>query len=340
MTVTLKDIAQKVDRSVTTVSRALHGYSDVSAETSVLVRRTAEEMGYFPNVAAQRLQKRKADTVGLILSHHEPRLSDPAFGDVLAGVADEIATDGFDLLISVAAQGADAFESYRRKVNSRRIDCVLVVRTLGHDPRIDYLLEHNIPFVANGRVLGACSFPYVDVDYSGGVRKLVRHLRDLGHERIGFVGGSPEFTFVHLQLKGFRQGLEDCGLAVVEDLIVNVDVTQKGGYQGAQNLLSWNEPPSAIIASNDLMALGALSAVQDHGLDVGRDVAVAGFDDIPMAETSHPTLTTLHQPAEHIGRLLGKMLMAQANGQTIDEPQVVVEPSLVIRQSTSLDLWL
>jgi DNA-binding LacI/PurR family transcriptional regulator len=130
------------------------------------------------------------------------------------------------------------------------------------------------------------------------------------------------------------------GLSLDDDLIIEADLTQRGGYGAAQTLLSQSEPPTAIVASNDLMALGVMSAAQDQGLDVGRDIAIAGFDDIPLAETSHPTLTTVRLPAHRVGQLMGNMLVALARGETPAEPQVLVTPSLIIRQSTSLDLWL
>ncbi len=338
VSVTLKDIAERVNRSVTTVSRALHGYDDVNEETRELVRRTAREMGYMPNVVAQRLQKRRTDTLGVILPTFGPRLSDPHFGEVLAGVGDRVARAGFDLLISIADR--DDVEAYRQKISGKRVDGVLVIRTLCHDERIEFLLNESMPFVAYGRTLGDGDFPYVDVDYVAGMRTLVQHLSDLGHKRIGCVVGSPRFTFVFYQLEGFRQASVAYGLPVDESLVVEADLTQRGGYGAAQTLLSQGNPPTAIIAGNDLMALGVMSAAQDQGLDVGRDIAVSGFDDIPLAETSHPTLTTIGLPAHRLGELMGQMLVTLIQGELLPERHVLVQPSLIIRQSTSLDLWL
>jgi LacI family transcriptional regulator len=340
VTVTLKDIADRVNRSVTTVSRALHDYDDVNEETRELVKRTAREMGYMPNVVAQRLQKRRTDTLGLILPTFGPRLSDPHFGEVLAGVGDEVARAGFDLLISIPDPNLDALNAYYQKVSGRRVDGVLVVRTRCRDERIEFLLGHDVPFVAYGRTLDDADFPYVDVDHVAGMRALVHHFSDLGHQRVGCVIGSPEFSFVHYQLEGFRQALETFALSQDDSLFVEADLTQRGGYGAAQTLLSQSEPPTAIVASNDLMALGVMSAAQDQGLDVGRDIAVAGFDDIPLAETSHPTLTTVRQPAHRLGQLMGHMLIVLVQGDSLAERHVLVQPSLIIRQSTSLDLWL
>jgi LacI family transcriptional regulator len=340
VTVTLKDIAERVNRSVTTVSRALHDYDDVNESTRELVKRTAREMGYMPNVVAQRLQKQRADTLGLILPIFGPRLSDPHFGEVLAGVGDVVAQAGFDLLISIPDPRLDMLDAYYQKVSGRRLDGVLVVRTRCRDERVEFLLGHQVPFVAYGRTLDGEEFPFVDVDHAAGMRALMHHLNDLGHQRVGCVIGSPDYSFVHYQLEGFRQAMDACGLSVDKSLIIEADLTQRGGYGAAQTLLSQSEPPTAIVSSNDLMALGVMSAAQDQGLDVGRDIAVAGFDDIPLAETSHPTLTTVRQPAHRLGQLMGHMLVALAQGESLAERHVLVQPSLIIRQSTSLDLWL
>jgi LacI family transcriptional regulator len=338
--VTLKDIALRVNRSVTTVSRALHDYDDVNQETRELVKSTARDMGYMPNVVAQRLQKRRTDALGLILPTFGPRLSDPHFGEVLAGIGDQITRVGYDLLISIADARLDELDAYRQKVTGKRVDGVLIVRTRRHDERVKFLMSQDMPFVVYGRTLDGDDFPSVDVDYAAGMRVLVQHLSDLGHRRIGFVTGSPDFTFVHYQREGFRQGMAACGLPVDESLILEADLTQRGGYGAAQTLLSQGDPPTALMAGSDLMALGAMSAAQDQGLDVGRDIAVSGFDDIPLAETSHPTLTTVRQPAHRLGELLGHMLVALMRDEPLAERQVLIQPSLMIRQSTSLDLWL
>ena len=340
MTVTLKDIARQVNRSVTTVSRALHDCADVSPETRDLVKYTAAQLGYAPNVVAQRLQKQRTETIGLILPHHGPRLSDPSFGDMLTGVVDAIAGAGLDLLISSAGDVPDETPLYRQRIGSRRVDGFWVVRTRCHDPRIRYLIEQGAAFVACGRVMEAWDFPYVDVDYKHGMRSLVQHLCQLGHRRIAFVTGWSDLTSVHHQRQSFVQSVSELGLDDDPELIVEGEMSQHGGYRAAQVLFSQRQPATAIIASTDLMALGVMSAAQDQGLEVGSDVAVAGFDDIPLAETAHPTLTTVRQPAYQMGQLAGQMLAALAQGQPIARPRVLLQPSLIIRQSTNLDLWL
>ena len=145
MTITLRDITNRVGRPITTASRALHNYSDVSLETKLLVRQVAEEMGYMPNIQAQRLQKQRTDTIGLILPAFGPRFSEPFFSEILAGIGNEAARRGFDLLVSTRSPGDQEMAAYREVVAGRRVDGFIVVRTRCEDPRINYLNQVKFP---------------------------------------------------------------------------------------------------------------------------------------------------------------------------------------------------
>lgn len=333
MSATLKEIARRTGKSITTVSRALADYDDVSAETKALVRRVADELGYTPNLLAQRLQKRRSDTIGLILPTFGPRFSDPFFSEFLAGVGNMAAEHGYDLLVSTQPPGEREMRAYRQKVQSRQVDGFVIVRTRRQDARIRYLSEIGFPFVAFGRTEGELDFPFVDVDGTQGMRLIAEHLIGLGHRRIACLAPPPDLLFAEHRLIGLRQALADHGLELPDDRIVLGDLTQKSGYQAAMRLLESPTPPTAIAACNDLMALGAMSAIQERGLAVGRDVAVTGFDDIPMAEHSHPPLTTVHQPIYQIGKTVCEMLIRLLQGQELAPRQVILAPKLMVRQS-------
>lgn len=333
MAVTIKDIAERTGKSITTVSRALAGYDDVAPETKVLVRQVADDLGYEPNLLAQRLQKQRTDTIGLILPTFGPRFSDPFFSEFLAGVGNRAARSAYDLLVSTQAPGADEIDAYRRKVQGRQVDGFIVVRTRRQDARIDYLRRAGMPFVVFGRTEGMLDFPFVDEDGVLGMRLMAEHLARLGYRRIACIAPPSELMFAHYRLQGLREGLAEHSVVLNDSQIFVSDLTQRGGFATAQGLLAEAGPPDAIAACNDLMALGAMSAAQDHGLTVGQDVAVTGFDDIPMAEHSHPPLTTLHQPIYEIAATLTDMLLAIIAGQTPEQSQVILKPRLVIRRS-------
>ena len=333
MTVTIKDIARETGKSITTVSRALHDYDDVSDSTKKLVRETAAEMGYTPNLLAQRLQKQRTETIGLILPTFGPRFADPFFSEFLAGVGNTAARYGYDLLVSTKAPGKEELAAYRQKVQGRQVDGFIVVRTRRHDPRIDYLRQAGVPFAVFGRVEGELDFPFVDEDGVDGMRQVAEHLIALGHRRIACIAPPPELMFAEYRLRGVKEALTEAELMIDEGYCATGDLTQHGGYKQANVLLDLSDPPSAIIAANDLMALGAMSAAQQRGLVVGRDIAITGFDDTPLAEHAHPPLTTVHQPIYQIGSVVCEMLLEILQGREPDQRQVLLKPTLIVRQS-------
>jgi LacI family transcriptional regulator len=333
MQVTLKTIAQKTGFSITTVSRALGGYDDVAESTRQLILETAQALGYRPNAAAQRLKGLRANTIGLIIPTFGPRFSDPFFSEFLAGIGNQSAERQFDLLVGTQAPGPGEIDSYRR-MESGRVDGLIVVRTRQNDVRIRHLQAIGMPFVAFGRCNEAQDFPYVDVDGEVGMQKMVQHLVDLGHRRIGYVAPPPDLTFSQHRIAGYAAALKANDISYDAELVIHGDLTQQSGAAGAVYLLGISPPPTAILAGNDTMALGVMSTVRKRGLVIGRDIAVGGFDDVPDAEYAHPPLTTLRQPIYDIGRQTCDMLINIIQDIPLSETQVVLDPELIIRKST------
>lgn len=335
MPATLRDIANEVGVSVTTVSRGLAGYDDVAEETRQKIVATAERLGYQPNLTARRLQKRRTDTLGFILPTLTPRFSDPFFSEFIAGIGNEAASQGYDLLVSVHAPGSDAERAaYQRAASGGWVDGLFVVRTRVEDERITMLCDSNFPFVAFGRTNSTCDFACIDEDSVAGVRSLVNHFVEQGHSRIAFVGPPRYLMFGHYRTEGFRQAMAEHGLSVPEAWIVEGDMTQKGGGEAMARLLAGTSRPSAVIFGNDLMAIGALDAISSTGLTPGADVAVGGFDDIPLSSYVSPALTTVSQPIYDIARRLCAMLIDVVNGRPLAERRVMLSPSLIIRESS------
>lgn len=338
MVVTLKDIARETGKSITTVSRALNDYGDVSAETKALVLRVANELGYTPNTWAQRLQKRHTDTIGFIIPTFGPRFSDPFFSEILAGIGNRAARFGYDILVSTHAIGDEELVAYQAAIYGRRVDGFILVRTRRKDVRVECLQEADFPFVAFGRVESELDYPFVDEDGSYGMSLVIEHLISLGHKRIACIAPPPELMFAYYRLEGFKAGLAEAGLPVDDALIHAGDLTQRGGHEQASKLLSLPSPPTAIVCCNDLMAFGAMSAAQDRGLKIGKDIAITGFDNIPMAEHSHPPLTTVHQPIYQIGGMACEMVIKLIRGEPLEDRHVLLKPELIVRQSSGLSL--
>jgi LacI family transcriptional regulator len=333
--VTLKDIAERVGKSVPTVSRALANFPDISAETREEIRRVAQEMGYVPNITARNLQKQRTDTISLILPvANHLKISDPFFSEFLSSVVETATKSSFSLIL-ISSDQQNEHETYLRLIRNSQVDGFIVMRTRLQDNRIDLLRSQKIPFIAFGRVAGENDFPFVDNDDELGIRLVVDHLVELGHRRIGFIAEPTLFTKSYYRLQGYLQGLRAHGLTYDPDLIVEASFRQPSGKASAEILLSRPEPPTAIVASNDLLALGALSAAQEHELDVGSDISITGYDDILLAEYANPPLTTVHQPADLFGTQLTEMLIKIIRKETPDEKQIIHAPSLVVRQSTA-----
>ena len=334
MPVTLKDIAERVGKSVPTVSRALGNFEDISPDTRREVQRVAEEMGYVPSAAARSLQKQQADNITLILpTTRNIRFSDPFFSELLGGLVEGAVQYGFD--VSIGMDGSeDELQTYIKQMRSGRTDGFVVIRTQRQDKRIDFLRSQNIPFIAFGRVEGENDFPFVDEDGALAMHQVVDYLVGLGHTRIACITEPMFLTKAFHRYQGFVEGLMANGLTPDPDLVVEVNYRQRSGLLGAAKLLDLARPPTAIVTWNDLLALGAMGEAQSRGVEVGRDLSITGFDDIQLAEYAHPPLTTIRQPAHRLGVMLSDILIRIIEKKPVDTLQVIVKPELVIRQSS------
>lgn len=337
--VTLKDIAEAVGKSVAAVSRALNNYDDISEETREQVKRVAREMGYTPNLMAQRLQKRTTDTLGFILPVLSPRDADPFFSELLAGIASGAAEYGFDLLVFTCIPGPDEKQAYQRLINGR-VDGMVVARLRRQDTRLELLLKKRSPFVVVGNTNLPNDILSVADDATEGARLVVEHLIDQGHERIALINTPLDLIFSADFSAGFRDAMTKAGLPINEDFLEHSDFTQKDGYRAAQILLSKPEVPTAIVAADDMIALGAMAAAQDQGFEIGHDLVVTGYGDALLAEYSQPPLTTVHRPTYTLGQQAARMLITRLRGEALENEYLVIKPSLIIRQSSDLALWL
>jgi LacI family transcriptional regulator len=335
MPVTIRDIAKKLKLSIAAVSRAMDGYPDISEETRQRVLKTARKMGYVPNRAARQLRRQKADAIGYILPSDTPRFADPFFSEFLSGLGDETALHPFDLLVSIAPPGAEAEQTiYQTWTQSRKVDGFILDRIHLHDWRVRFLAEKKFPFVGLEHSLDGIDYPCVQADNASSMAALVAHLVGRGFRRIAFIGGPKQLVIQKERLKGYRRGLAAMQLTLDPALAVTSDLTGTGGYQATKCLRWLTDPPDAIMCINDETAFGTLHALRDLGLDIGKDVAVTGFDGVAASAHSDPPLTTLDIPVYEIARKLVDLLAAKLEYQTILERRVVFTPQLLKRLST------
>lgn len=330
---TIRDVARKLNLSITTVSRALDGYDDVAQQTRELVTQTAKKMGYAPNRAARQLRRQKAETIGFIIPSISKRFDEPFFAEFIAGMGEELSSNNFDLLVANATTDDGERDLYHRWVNSRKVDGFILNRIRKHDWRVTYLSQWDIPFVALGKSQDGINYPCIRIDGTGAYLNLIRQIQANGFSRFAFIGG-PNDLIDHIdRLKWFRSALKKSGLDVDTHQIVSTDMSSTGGYEAANTLFSSSVPPDAIFCVNDEIAFGVLHASHERGFTIGKDIAVVGFDGVQDAKHSEPPLTTLDIPIFDIARQLVDMLLKIIGEETV-ESLVLIKPTLLVREST------
>ncbi len=333
--VRIRDVAKKLNLSITTVSRALDGYDDVAERTRQLVIRAAQEMGYTPNRAARQLRRKHAETIGYIMPSPKPVFSDAFLSEFVSGLGDEAALHNYDMLIAVAKpDSSEERAAYQRWVQSGKVDGLVLNRIRLNDWRVQYLTEQKIPFVCLERSMDPFEFFGVEMDSYSAFLDLTNYLVGLGHRRIAYIGGGVDLKIEHDRSAGYLAGLTAAGIPISPELIVQGDLTAEGGYRAADQLLTLVNAPTAIMCINDPTAIGAIHAAHDLGLYVGNDVAISGFDGVADAAHMLPPLTTVEQTVYSVARLLAKILFAQLVGCEFSEKQIKMRPRLIIRSST------
>jgi LacI family transcriptional regulator len=335
MAISIRDVAKKINLSITTVSRALDGYDDVSEETRNKVLRTAAEMGYIPNRAARQLRRKRTDTIGYILPAYSPRFADPFYSEFIIGIADGTSSEGFDLLVSTAGPSELLEkETYQKWLQGRKVDGFIINRVRSFDWRIQFLCQNHFPFISLGKSLDPFDYSYVEIDNQGSFKQLTQHLIDLGHRRIAYIGGPSELMIEVERHAGYLEALRQADVESDPKIIAQGDLSQTSGYQTALDFLSLSMPPTAISCINDRTAIGAIHAAHERRLTVGKDVAIAGFDGIEESSHTLPPLTTINQPVYQIARQMIGILLSVINNETGSNQVVKFETELIERAST------
>jgi DNA-binding LacI/PurR family transcriptional regulator len=313
---TLEAVAERAAVSRSTASRVLRGHSNVSDEARDAVLKAAEELSYIPNRAARSLVTGRSDSIAFYVDESEDRLfSDPYFLGVLRGTQSVIAQAGLQLVFSVASTPEDN-QRFLTYAAGRHVDGVLLLSLHGKERLPVELEKLGIPTVLSGRPMIARSkLFYVDADNVGGARLAAGHLLDSGRESVGTITGPLDMCAGQDRLTGFVETFADRGLEARAELILEGAFSIASGYDAMRRLLAVEPKVDAVFAASDLMALGAMRAIEASGRRVFDDVAVVGFDDIGDAETVNPPLTTVRQPIAQIGRTMGELLLRRIAGR-------------------------
>lgn len=329
----LTEFAKKLGLSVSTVSRALNGYSDVSETTRRKIFEAAERWGYVANPAARGLRKRTSGLIAFVLSYPQKRFAHPFFLDMLVGIDERLRETEFQLVVTAAPSMEGELGCFKRLVEKQRVDGLIFARTRRHDDRIEYLQSCGVPFVTHGRSETTEPFPYVDIDHEVVGRSGCGRFIGLGHSRIALLNTPSYLMYSHHRRAGYEAALEAAKLKIDKSLIVEEELSEEGGAAGARKLLSLKNPPTAILCGNDLSAMGAMRAITEAGLQPGADIGVIGSDDNPIGKYLPVPLTTFYAPVTEVGRRLADLLLLAIDGKPASELQELWIPELLIRAS-------
>jgi LacI family transcriptional regulator len=329
--ITIADVAAKAGVSKTTVSRVLNGKGELGEATAARVRRVIDELGYVPSARAVGLARGRTRIVGMLV----PSLTWPWMGEVLQGAVDVIEANRYGLLLFTCNRGEESMRQFASQVSAKSFDGLLVIEPEG---TLDYIAElhaHGLPIVLIDDRGHQPLFPSVTTTNHTGGAQAARHLISLGRRRPLVITGMDRFGCTQQRLSGFGDTFSAAGFPVDPALVVSGDFTLECGRQAVRKLLEARVPFDAVFAHNDLSAAGAIKAAHEAGLDVPRDVAVVGFDDIPLAAHTDPPLTTVHQPLRQMGETAARMLMTFFAGTPLPDTPNVIPTSLIVRASTS-----
>jgi len=328
MPVTLTEIAQRLGVSAATVSNVVNGRDGMSEATRQRVLTTLEEVGYVTNIHARKLAGRPTNIIGMLV----PDMTTQYTGEIVRGANDAAIRAGFDLLICTTTQSAERERERTAVLEQGLADGLLTI--LPRAASSSHLEKLKVPVVVvdhRGRETG---LPTIASENYSGARAAVSYLLSIDHRRIGHVTGYPDIESSSERRRGYLEELLTKGHPYDETLVAQGDFSQPGGFSAANQLLDLPEPPTAIFAANDISAFGVMDAVKARGLEVGRDVSVIGFDDIPMARHTYPPLTTVRQPLYEMGEAALSVLLSLLKGIKPVRQKLYLPTQLILREST------
>lgn len=330
MGVTIRDVAKQAQVSISTVSRVLNDTCPVSEDKRQRVLAAAEQLGYMPNPVARSLLKKKTGALGVVV----PFVFGEFFAELLNGIDAAAQEHEFYLTISTSHRHENELQAALRSMYKRVDGLLLMVPEMPGD-RLKAFLPEDVPVVFINTRLTGDAFDVINFDNFGGFRALTKHVLDLGHRRIAVITG-PEAAFdASERLRGYRTALEEAQAPFDSALLVTGDYSQSSGYEAIQTILDWPERPTAILASNDQMAIGAMSALREAGLQIPADVSLAGFDDVPSSRYAVPSLTSVRVPIRDLGAQAVQRLIEHIQAEaTLPSQNTVLPVKLVVRDST------
>jgi LacI family transcriptional regulator, repressor for deo operon, udp, cdd, tsx, nupC, and nupG len=326
--VRISDVAKLANVSTATVSRVLSNSGNVKKETAEKVLEAIQKLNYQPNMLARQLRKLETKTVLVVV----PDITNTFFSKVLRGIEHVAIENGYQVLLGDTGNNIERERGYLNILRQKKADGMILL-TARLEPHLLEEIASEFPVVLACEYLEGSTIPTVSIDNISSARKATEHLIHLGHRRIGFISGPLNVILSRDRLKGFRQAMAQHGISVESYLIQEGDFSFESGYNMMMKFLALDQPPTAVFAANDEMAIGAIKAIKSKGLRVPDDISIVGFDDIQFASIYEPALTTISQPMFEIGKKAMELLIKLINKDKLEKSQYILEDQLVIRET-------
>ncbi|MET0422489.1 MAG: LacI family DNA-binding transcriptional regulator [Actinoplanes sp.] len=331
MPITIADVAARAKVSKTTVSRVLNGKGELDESTAARVRAVIDELGYVPSSRAVGLARGRTRVVGMLV----PSLTWPWIGEVIQGAVDVLETERYGLLLFTCNRGEESMRQFGAQVSAKSFDGLLVIEPEGTLDYIGNLHRRGLPVVLiDDRDQTSGEIPSVGTTQHDGAGSAARHLLEIGRRRPLVIAGPERFGCTQQRSSGFASVFAEAGHPIAADRLRPGDFTFACGTDGVQAALESGVDFDAVFAHNDLSAIGALQALLDAGRRVPEDVAVVGFDDIPTAAHTQPSLSTVHQPLREMGEAAARMLLAHFEGTPLPSRPTIIPTTFTPRVST------
>ena len=332
MPVTLKQLAARAHVHPSTVSRVANHDPElrIAPVTRQRIEALLRETEYRPNGVARGLKLRQTLVLAVVI----PDITNPFFAALFRGVEDGASPRGYNVLLCNTDGSPERQRSHLQSLHARRVDGVILASSFLKDPTVRWLRHQRIPYVLVNRYSDEAHDPFVGSDDLVGGRIATAHLADLGHRRIGHLAGKATVSTGVLRRRGYLAALTQGGLPTDPRLVIESGYTEEGGARAAERLLSLDDRPTAIFAVTDMTAVGAFGAARRMGLRIPEDVAIVGYNDIPLASRMMPALTTVHVPIHDFGSVAARLLLEQIETGEPSQRRVIFNPELIVRGST------
>jgi DNA-binding LacI/PurR family transcriptional regulator len=331
MSVTITDVAKLANVSPSTVSRVIADNPKISDATKKKVYKVMKEMDYHPNAIARSLVSKTTKTIGLILPNTDEDLFvNPFFIQIMRGISHYAQKKGYYIMYTYSSNEDQEVEYIASLMNSRRVDGIILPTVRKDDKCIAYLKKEDYPFVVIGKPENTDGILWVDNDNFHAMYSVVNYLIQKGERKIAFIGGSPELNVTTNRLEGYKKAMQNIGLKIDENMIEVAEFTEISGYDAMKKILS-KTSPSAVVTTDDLIAFGALKAINEIS---DRHISIVGFNNTPLAAFRTPSLSSVDINSEELGYFAVKLLINKLENDKEDISNYIIDTKLVVREST------